>query len=154
MAHTEEDDRGYLKKVSDFYFGPVIRSFFSAMYLFFFIYVTIFYANNIILAIQFVFYTILTSTPLLSLSYLFWGALFLLFLLVPVALSLYAIFLPYEIACRGHWTNTRKSLLIALVLLSTLDCIILSDYAIRYIATQDPVVPFAQTHHLTTPSQQ
>ena len=31
-----------------------------------------------------------------------------------VALSLYAIFLPYEIASRGHWTNTEK-VLIALV---------------------------------------
>lgn len=148
MVHTEDDDRSYLKKVSDFYFGPVIRSFFSAMYLFFFIYVTIFYANNIILAIQFIFYTILTSTPLLSLGYLFWGALFLIFLLIPVALSLYAIFLPYEIASRGHWTNTRKSLLIALVFLSTLDCIILADYAIRYISSQTPIVPFAEMHKI------
>lgn len=148
MAHTEDDDRSYFKKVSDFYFGPVIRSFFSAMYLFFFVYVTIFYANNVILAIQFIFYTILTSTPLLSLGYLFWGALFLIFLLIPVALSLYAIFLPYEIASRGHWTNTRKSLLIALVFLSTLDCIILADYAIRYISSQAPIVPFAEMHKI------
>ncbi|MEK9131809.1 MAG: hypothetical protein AAB447_02785 [Patescibacteria group bacterium] len=150
MVTHEEDERSYLKKVSDFYFGPVIRSFFSAMYLFFFIYVTIFYANNIVLAIQFIFYTIVTSAPLLSLSYLFWGALFVVFLLIPVALSLYAIFLPYEIASRGHWTNTRKSLLIALVFLSTIDCIILTDYSIRYVASQSPIVPFAQAHKIST----
>lgn len=153
MANPEEDDRSYLKKVSDFYFGPVIRSFFSAVYLFFFVYVAIFYANNIVLAIQFIFYTILTSTPLLSLGYLFWGALFLIFLLIPVALSFYAIFLPYEITLRGQWTNTRKSLLIALVFLSTIDCIILTDYGIRYIADQTPIAPFAQLHKLTTPNQ-
>ena len=151
---NQEDDQSYVGKVTHFYFAPVMRAIFSTLYLTFFLYFILFYAKNVFLAVAFLFYTVITSTPLLNLSYLFWGAAFVISLLIPFTLSVYAIFLPYEISIQPEWHKVRKGLLIALVLFTTLDAIIITDYAIRYVAKQTPIVPFAETHKLTVLNQQ
>ena len=135
-------------RVLGFYFAPLLRSFITVLYLGFFIYFAIFYFDNIILAIKFLWYTFDISTPLLDIAYLFWGALFFIALLIPFSLSLYAIILPYEIMKHQIWDSAKKWLLVILVLLTTIDAIIVADKAVHLIAEQPTIVPFVQQENL------
>lgn len=146
---ADHNQKSYLKRVLGFYFSPVLWSFFTILYLLFFFYFILFYLDNVILAVKFMLYTFNTSTTLLNLPYLFWGALFILSLIVPFSLSIYAICLPYEIV-QLKTTDFKKGLLIALVLISTIDAILIADMATRYIAHQAPIAPFVEAHGLIT----
>jgi hypothetical protein len=137
----------YLKRVLGFYFAPVLWSFFTILYLLFFLYFILFYLDNLILAIKFLFYTFNISTPLLVLPHLFWGALFVVSLIIPFSLSIYAICLPYEIS-KLSVNKLKKTLLMGLVLLSTIDAVLIVDMATRFISEQAPIAPFIEAHGL------
>jgi len=145
---SSKDNKPYYKQVLGFYFAPLLRSFVTVLYLGFFVYFALFYFENIILALRFIWYTINISTPLLDIAYLFWGALFFIALLIPFSLSLYAIVLPYEIMKHLTWDTLRKWLIVALVFVATIDAIILADKAIHLIADQPPIIPFVEMQDL------
>lgn len=138
----DENNLGYFKSVIKFYFSPGFRSFFGLLYLLFFFYFIIFYFDNVTLAIKFIIYTIGINTPLLDINYLFWGALFIIALVIPFTLSLYSVFLPYEISKHPTWKKSMKGLLIALIMIFTLDAVVALDYLVRYISIQSPIAPF------------
>jgi len=145
---ASKENKSYIMRVLGFYFAPLLRSFVTVLYLGFFLYFALFYFDNIVLAIKFIFYTVSISTPLLDLAYLFWGALFFITLLIPFSLSLYAILLPYEIMKHQSWDAIKKWLLVILVLLTTIDAIIIIDKAIHFIAEQPTVAPFVEQENL------
>src|SRR3989344_1873802 len=98
----------YIKKVLNFYFAPLWRTFFTALYFLFFSYFVIFYLDYIILLVRFLYYTFNLPTIALTLDYLFAGAAFVVLLVVPFSISLYAIFIPFELMRKLDWTRNQK----------------------------------------------
>lgn len=142
-AHNES----YLKRLVNFYFAPKMRSFFTVLYLIFFGYFSIFYIDNFVLALKFILNTFTKSTMLLDLGYLFWGALFIITLIIPLSVSIYAICLPYEIY-KKDTERSKKVLLTILIILATLDLIIAMDESVRYIIDRPELSQFVIKYNL------
>jgi len=140
-------EKHYIKKVVGFYFAPVWQSFFTILYFVFFSYFAVFHSGKIVLAVKFLVYTIKNSTLLLGLPYLFWGVVFLIALIIPFSVSLYALLLLYEI-WHNHWDKQRKMLVSLLVLFATPLVIIAMDDIIRLVASQDVLREFVVLNHL------
>ncbi|MBU1558119.1 hypothetical protein KKC45_04115 [Patescibacteria group bacterium] len=145
---SEEQQKTTLKQLADFFFSSSWYSFFTVTYLLFFLYSAIFYFDNVILAIKFVFYTLGLSTPLLSLGYLFWGTAFIIALIIPFSVSLSAIFILKSI-----WTQTdlqikQKFISTIFAIIIVITIIISMDDIIRNVAKQSYLEEFAQKTNL------
>ncbi|TSC84423.1 MAG: hypothetical protein G01um101417_229 [Parcubacteria group bacterium Gr01-1014_17] len=134
----------YMKKVLSFYFAPLWRTFFTTLYLLCFGYFVIFFSDYVILAIRFLYYTFTLPTIALTLDYLFWGASFIVMLVIPFSISLYAIFIPFELMKKLDWTRNQKIAVAFIVALATIDIVVASDIFIRLIEKQPPIVRFLQ----------
>lgn len=134
----------YLKKVMNFYFAPLWRTIFASLYLLFFGYFVIFFFDYILLALRFLYYTFRLPTIMLTLDYLFWGAAFVVLLVVPFSVSLYALIIPFELMKKLDWTKRQKILAALLVFFASIDVIVLTDILIRISETQPPLIRFLQ----------
>ncbi len=134
----------YFKKVLNFYFTPLWRTFFTALYFLFFGYFVLYFSDYILLGARFLYYTFNLPTIALTLDYLFWGALFVVFLVIPFSISLYAIFIPFELMKLLDWTRNQKIAVAFIVALATIDIVVASDILVRIIEKQPPIVRFLQ----------
>jgi len=139
--------QNYLKRLSNFYFAPVWQSALTILYLLFFLYFAVFYIGNVWLAIKFIFYTIFNSGTLLGLSYLFWGVVFLITLVIPFSVSLYSFLLLYEI-WNKDWMRKEKILGTVIIMVTAPLIIIFMDEVIRIVASQDVMTEFVQHNGL------
>lgn len=147
MIKEELIHKSYLKKLSKFYFAPVWQSVFTILYLLFFLYFALFYIGNISLALEFIWHTILHSGSLLGLSYLLWGVAFLITLIVPFSISLYSIFLLYEI-WHMAWKKNEKILGTIMIIVLVPLIIIAMDEIIRIVASQTVMGDFVLKNQL------
>lgn len=134
----------YYKKVLNFYFAPLWRTFFTVLYFLFFAYFALFYLDHLILGVRFLYYTFFLPTLLLTLDYLFWGASFVVLLVIPFSISLYALFIPFELMRKLDWTRNQKILVALVVALATIDVVVLADILIRIAENQPPIIRFLQ----------
>ena len=134
----------YLKKVLNFYFAPLWRTIFASLYLLFFGYFVIFFFDYLLLALRFLYYTLRLPTIMLTLDYLFWGASFVVLLVIPFSASFYALIIPFELMKKLEWTKRQKVLAALLVFFATVDVVVLTDILIRISETQPPLVRFLQ----------
>ncbi|MDP3661579.1 MAG: hypothetical protein Q8R17_01900 [bacterium] len=134
----------YVKKVLTFYFTPLWRTFFTALYFLFFGYFVLYFSDYILLGLRFLYYTFNLPTIALTLDYLFWGASFIVMLVIPFSISLYAIFIPFELMKKLDWTRNQKIAVAFLVALATIDIVVASDIIVRIIEKQPPIVRFLQ----------
>ena len=134
----------YLKKVLNFYFAPLWRTFFTALYFICFGYFALFFFDYIGLGARFLYFTFTLPTIALTLDYLFWGATFVVFLVIPFSVSLYALFIPFELMRKVDWTRTQKIMVALIVALATVDVVVASDLVVRVIEKQTPVIRFLQ----------
>lgn len=134
----------YYKKVLNFYFAPLWRTFFTTLYLLFFAYFALFYSDYILLGVRFLYYTFTLPTISLTLDYLFWGASFVVLLVIPFSISLYALFIPFELMRKLDWTRNQKILVALVVALATIDVVVLADILIRIAENQPPIIRFLQ----------
>ncbi len=144
-AQTEDEIESYLKRFFKFYFAtaPIWRSFLTILYLAFFAYFSVFYSGKLWIALRFIIYTIIHSVSFLTLSYLFWGVIFLIALIIPFSASFYAIFLLFEIwQHNDDWTKRRKSLLSFLVIAAVPLIIFLMDKILRIVIQQEVLRAF------------
>lgn len=141
------EKKSYLKQLIEFYFAPKLRSFFTVLYLIFFGYFIVFYFDNTVLAFKFIWDTIVSSTTLLDIAYLFWGSCFIIALIIPFSASVYVICLPYEIY-KKDWERAKKLLMVVLVVLATVDIILAMDKSIRYITERPELNNFVVEQHL------
>lgn len=141
MTTKPEKKPSYLKKILCFYFAPVWQSFFSIFYLVFFFYFSVFHSGKILVAFDFLLYTFINSSSILTLDYLFWGVVFIMGLIIPFAISLYAIVLFYEI-WRGSWLPAHKVLTTISIILAVPLIIILMDNVTRISGGQDALQQF------------
>jgi len=142
-----EKKPSYIRRVSAFYFAPIWQSFFTIIYLVFFFYFAVFHSGKIVLAVKFIGYTLANSTSLLGLAYLFWGVVFLISLIIPFSLSLYAILFFYEM-WNSHWDRHRKLLMTILLLTFIPLIIIIMDEIIRIVASQSVLAEFVRLNEL------
>ena len=136
------------KQLINFYFSNSWYSFFTISYLLFFLYSAIFYIDNVILAIKFLFYTLGLSTPLLNLGYLFWGTAFIITLIIPFSVSLSAIFILKNIWTKTELQTKQKfiSTIFAIIIIITI--IITMDDIIRNVAKQSYLNDFVKETNL------
>jgi len=144
---AEEKKPSYWRRVVHFYLAPRWQSFFSAVYLLFFGYFALFYIGHLVIALKFMLYTVRQSTLLLGLEYLFSGTLFLIALIVPFSVSVYAIVLGYELKHRP-WPRERKYAAAALLFIVVPVIVITADLLVRVVAEGETLRDFVETHNL------
>jgi hypothetical protein len=147
ISHQKTHTKPLHKELLEFYFKPMWRTILTVIYLLFFGYFLVFYIDNLWLIARFILYTLNESTLPLSLSSLFWGAVFIIALIIPFGVSLYAIFVPIEVK-KKSWDRTRKVLVILMVALVTVDCVVVMDQLIRFIENQGPIKVFLETERI------
>jgi len=144
----KERKPSYLRKLLGFYFAPVWQSFFTIFYFVFFFYFSIFHSGKIVIASNFALDTFIDSVSVLSLDYLFWGVIFLISLIIPFSISLYAIILFYEVWSKSKWIMSQKILTTVAIVLAVPLVIMLMDNVIRTAAQQEPLQPFIESNNL------
>ena len=149
FPEKEKDPEPIIKQLLKFYFSNSWYSFFTITYLLFFAYSAIYYFDNVILAIKFIFYTIGLSTPLLGLSSWIWGITFIISLIIPFSVSLYAIFIFFNLWDKQVLQIKQKFIFTILVIIATVLVIISMDDVIRTVAKQQPLQDFVQKNELT-----
>jgi len=147
MIKDELVRKNYLKRVFKFYFAPVWQSALTILYLLFFAYFAFFYIGNVWLALKFIIYTIVNSGALLGLSYLFWGVIFLITLIIPFSASLYALLLLYEI-WHKDWEQKQKIPGTVIIVVLVPIIIVAIDEILRIVVGQDVLKTFVIEHAL------
>ena len=148
MATEQKNQKeSYYKSVLRFYFAPLFRSFFTAFYLLFFLYFAVYYMDNVSVALRFLFYTLRSATFNFELNSLLWGAAFFVCLLLPFALSIYDIIIPFEMR-RLLWERKKKLLVATLIFVAIIDLTLISDRIIRGIERQMPIKVFLEKAEL------
>ena len=132
----EKTEKSILKKLTEFYFASSWYSFFTIIYLIFFLYSTVFFSYNLIVAIKFLFYTFGISTPLLNLGYLFWGVAFIIALIIPFSVSITAIFLLRNIWIKTKLETKQKFILTIFITFVIITIIITMNDIIHNVAQQ------------------
>lgn len=107
-----------------------------------------FHSGKLWLAFKFILYTLGNSTELLGLSYLFLGVVFLIALIVPFSVSIYAILLLFEIWQEMQWEQSVKLFVTALIIVIVPLLIIVMDDIIRFIGSQEELREFVVSHGL------
>ena len=128
-------------KLRKFYFRRSWSAFFLILYLLIFIYFALFYIGNLVIATQFLYFTVFVGGTLPALSALFWGVLFLIALILPSLASIYAIILLHEIWTE-EWKKPRKYLATVVVFFGVPILIIFADGIVRLAGDQAIFEPF------------
>jgi len=142
MADKPTEKVPYYKKVLHFYFAPEMRSFGTLVYVFIYGYFTIYYIDNLFLAIKFLFYILFGHTALANIALLFTGMAFVISLTIPFFLSLYSIFLLHVIWDKSHWAQYLKWAVSVAIIISSVCIIIFSDSAARFAARRPVMQDF------------
>ncbi len=140
--------KSYLKEVAG-YFSPDIRSIGTLLYLGIFGYFTLYYIDNLFLAVRFLFYVLLGHTALSGSGYLFSGLTFVICLVLPFFASFYAIFVLHRIWIKPTWANYSKWLMTTLILVGAIVIILISESGSRYAARQDSMRSFIEDSGLS-----
>jgi len=114
-----------------FYFQARWQTALNVHYLVLVSYLVLFYIGNVWNAIQFAFYTFISSPEMLGLEFALWGIIFEITVMVPFFASWYAIFLLPKI-WRSHFSNFQKTFLTLLMLAVIPAIIIVADTTSRY----------------------
>ncbi|MBI5134097.1 MAG: hypothetical protein HZA81_01805 [Candidatus Taylorbacteria bacterium] len=149
MPEKPKEKESYMRHVLHFYFAPELRSVGTIFYLVIFGYFTLYYVDNLLLAIKFLFHTLLGGTALTGISYLFTGMAFVISLVLPFFISFYSIFVLHRIWHTPQWAIYIKWLMTAVIIAGSLFLIILSDESARVAARQDVMRGFIEDSNLT-----
>jgi hypothetical protein len=138
---ADEPQKSYLRRLLRFYLDPHWVSLLKMLYLGVFAYFAIYHFNNIVLALKFMGHTLRFANSLLELSFLYWGAAFIVSLVLPFSVSVHALLVPYEIS-RKEWPPERKVLVILVLAALSLAAIAVLNEVIKIIAAQDVLRSF------------
>ena len=148
MADKPKEKDSYVKALAHFYFAPELRSICTLAYLAIFSYFTLYYINNVFLAIHFLVYVLFGHTALSGIALLFTGLAFVISLAMPFVISLYAIFVLHKIWDKPEWAGYVKWLVSILIILGGLLVIIVSDTSARLAARQPVMQSFVEDANL------
>lgn len=133
-----------MSQVVHFYFAPELRSVATILYLGVFGYFTIYYIDNIFLAIRFLIYMIMEHTALMGTAYLFTGMAFVISLVFPFFVSFYSIFVLHKVWHKPDWAVYVKWFMTIVITVVGVFCIIVADEASRLAARQDIMRSFVE----------
>ncbi len=145
----KKPENPYLKQVLKFYFAPELRSIGTLVYLGIFGYFTLYYIDNLFLAIRFLFYILLGHTALAGTAFLFSGMAFEVSLVIPFLVSFYAIFVLHRVWDKPAWAAYVKWLVTCLIVFVSVLLIIISDSSARLAAKQPSMQSFVEDANLT-----
>lgn len=148
MADAPKDKRSYLKQVAHFYFAPDIRSVGTIAYLAIFGYFSLYYIDNIFLAVRFLLYVLFGHTALSGTTFLFVGMLFVISLALPFFISFYSIFILHKVWDKPTWAAYVKWLMTILIAMGTIFVIIISDGTARFAARHPSMQSFIEDANL------
>jgi hypothetical protein len=149
MADDKKKTPSYLSQVTHFYLAPELRSLATGLYLGIFGFFSLYYLDNLFLAIRFVIYVVFDETALKGIGYLFVGMLFTVALIAPFFISFYSIFLIQKICHMPEWKRSTKWLVTAAVVVIGVFLIVLTDDIARSAARQDVMRSFVEDANLT-----
>ncbi|MFA6095330.1 MAG: hypothetical protein WC767_00590 [Candidatus Paceibacterota bacterium] len=149
MADKKEEKKSYLSRLANFYFAPKPRSVLTIFFLIVYGFFVVYYIDNVFLAFRYVTYIVFGTTVLQDTSYLLWGVSFILSLILPFSISLYSIFLLYEVWQDTQWSRYAKGFVTFGFILFGLLVISMMDDAARYVARQDVMQSFMEDMNLT-----
>lgn len=141
------ENETYLRRIINFYLAPSWTSLLTTVYLIFFGYFVLYFAHNILLALKYAWFVLQNSQTMFGLNYLFWGVTFVLALIVPFSVSLYALAIPYEIT-EKKWRLDRKIIAIALLIALVVLTVVIMDSVLSYAASHEPILGFVRDHNL------
>lgn len=141
------DKESYLSRIINFYLKPSWTSLLTTVYLIIFGYFVIYFAHNILTSVKFVWFIVKNSQAMFGLDYLFWGVAFILALIVPFSVSLYALAIPYEVFEKS-WRLDKKVLAILILIMLVFLTVIFTDYLLSYTAGHEPIMGFVQANNL------
>jgi hypothetical protein len=142
-------EKSYIKQVAHFYFAPDVRSLGTLIYLAIFGYFSLFYIDNILLALKFLIYILFGHTALSGTAFLFTGMLFVISLALPFFISFYSIFVLHKVWDKPTWSSYVKWLMTGLIILGSVCIIILSDTTARFAARHPSMQSFIEDTGLT-----
>lgn len=152
MQHQETKKQagwfGYATSVARYYFSPKLRSVLTILYFLFFLYFVIFYISHIFLAIRFILRTLFSSTVSLGADYMIWGSIFIVCLVIPFFVSVFALVLPYEMRKRA-WPRTTRFVLVGLTAFIMVNFIMFVDFSIGYVEKKAPIKAFIDERGIT-----
>jgi hypothetical protein len=149
MTEKKAEKKSYLTEVVHFYFAPKLRSILTIFLLIMYGFFVVYYIDNVFLALHYIFYIVLGSNVLQDTSYLLWGLLFILTLVLPFSLSIYSIFLLFDIWCKTDWSQYIKTLVTVVLIVGGLIVISIMDDAARAVARQVELASFIEDVNLT-----
>jgi len=149
MKEKKEVKKSYLSEVMDFYFAPKLRSVFTVFFLISYGFFVLYYIDNVFLAIHYVLYIIIGSNVLQNTSHLFWGLSFILTLMLPFSISIYSIFLLFDVWQKTDWSKYIKIIITALFIILGLITISVMDDAARKVAQHPELSSFIEDVNLT-----
>ncbi len=149
MSEKKPEKKPYFKSILDFYFAPKPRSVLTIFFLIIYGFFVIYYIDNIFLALRYVGYIVFGTTVLQDTSHLLWGVSFVLSLILPFSISLYSIFLLYEVWTESGWSKYAKSIVTTLFIVGGLFIISIMDDAARAVARQPALTSFIEDANLT-----
>jgi len=132
--------------LSKFYFSSSWYSLFTTIYLFLFAFFAVFYLDNVFLAIAFVFRTLFASTTLLPMSAAVWGAIYIISLLIPFTISIFAIFALPKIWRNPKWKKDQSLLITIGLTVVILIIMLLASDLIQTIGKLDALAPFVNSN--------
>ncbi|HVT75067.1 MAG TPA: hypothetical protein VHD69_01450 [Candidatus Paceibacterota bacterium] len=144
MADKPAAKKSYIQEVARFYFAPDIRSIGTLVYLGIFGYFTLYYVDNLFLALRFLLYVILGHTALVGIAFLFAGMAFVVALVIPFFVSLYSIFVLHRVWDKPNWAAYVKWLMTLLIALGSVLVIVISDSAARLSVRQPAMQSFVE----------
>jgi len=149
MPDKKEVKKSYLSELVDFYFAPKLRSAFTIFFLISYGFFVIYYIDNVFLALHYIFYIVMGSNVLQDTSHLLWGLAFILTLVLPFSISIYSIFLLFDIWQKTEWSKYVKGIITSLFIIVGLVTISVMDDAARSVAKHSELSSFIEDVNLT-----
>ena len=148
-TEKKEAKRPYLTEMIHFYFAPELRSAFTIFYLIVFGFFAFYYVDNLFLAMRFLWHVTSGTTALYGTSYLFTGMAFVVALIIPFSMSLYSLFVLFEIWRKRIWSNYLKWVVTFILMIGTILAVMMADETARLAARADTMRSFIEDMNLT-----
>ena len=132
-----------------FYFKARWQTALTTLFLLITIYLSLFYIGNVWNAIQFAFYTFISSADMLGLTFALWGVIFIVSAVIPFLQSFYAIFLLPKI-WRSSLGLYKKSMLTALMIILIPLIVIITNTLAQIALDTDVLREFVNFHNIVS----
>ncbi len=135
------------ESIWQFYFRARWQTALTTLFLIMAVYLSLFYVGNIWNALEFAFYTFVTSPEMLGVNFALWGVVFEVATVIPFLASWYAILLLPKI-----WDSTyrisQKTFITVLMIVLVPMVIIITDAAARYALDTPVLREFVNVHNI------